>query len=795
MPFDVEGAKKAGYSEAEIAQHLAKQQGFDLDGAKKSGYSDADVIGHLSKAPPPDRQAPAAQPAPQTQPPATAARNTATAVTAPGKTLSALAGLGTGVGNTALGAQYWVGRGLKALADDPNSMVGGAANWLIRDAEQGRAKLAGELKPYADANPISAGAGKLTGEVVATLPVGGALAKAGGKALSFVPPSVAARFEPVLQAIGSSGFSTGRAAATTLGGKAADMGARMTGGAITGGASTALASPDDAGTGAVVGALAPPVLKGLGLAAKGAGKATGITGAELKALFQSDSTKAAQELMTALDLTPEQLPAVIAQLRGAQGFVPGSTPTVAQALNKPQASILQRIVSAGPGGEKLREALQQQAQARFDALKGIAPIAPDGAATMRADTGTAIGRYAQAERKQTKDAIREAYSNVDPLLTSRTNLPTTAFEDAAATFTGPGAVGESAAPARFVQEAQALSQPKGPIAPQIVDANGVPFRTTPEVRGANWDEVMRMRSSLTQNINTAKNAGDNQAAAALTQQKAALDKAIEDSLPPEMLARWQEANASRAAMGQRFDTGPQAAISKTRNGEPLVQGGEITQRFWGNRPGLAEDVQSFRRLINDNPALLGQFRSMVTTDGAEKAAMGDELGAKFVDWTRNMLPGLREVFDPQQVKMFQNIAQDIERNAATAKLGIGPGSNTYQNAANALDAGLLDSSILKQVAQRTPGLGQLVLEPARAALAESASKGKARRLADVLRDAQEAARVLEGQQRGPTKAAAARLSSSASAALSRELPSLGGLSLSDLLAATSYRAQPLLAAD
>jgi len=48
--FDVEGAKKAGYTDAEIADHLATQNKFDAAAARKSGYSDAEIIGHLSKA-------------------------------------------------------------------------------------------------------------------------------------------------------------------------------------------------------------------------------------------------------------------------------------------------------------------------------------------------------------------------------------------------------------------------------------------------------------------------------------------------------------------------------------------------------------------------------------------------------------------------------------------------------------------------------------------------------------------------------------------------------------------------
>lgn len=52
MAFDVEGARRAGYSEAEISNYLGQQNKFDVDKARKAGYSDAELIQHLSKAAP-----------------------------------------------------------------------------------------------------------------------------------------------------------------------------------------------------------------------------------------------------------------------------------------------------------------------------------------------------------------------------------------------------------------------------------------------------------------------------------------------------------------------------------------------------------------------------------------------------------------------------------------------------------------------------------------------------------------------------------------------------------------------
>lgn len=49
--FDVDAARKAGYSDDEILQHLTQSRKFDVNGALSSGYSKQDIINHLSGAP------------------------------------------------------------------------------------------------------------------------------------------------------------------------------------------------------------------------------------------------------------------------------------------------------------------------------------------------------------------------------------------------------------------------------------------------------------------------------------------------------------------------------------------------------------------------------------------------------------------------------------------------------------------------------------------------------------------------------------------------------------------------
>lgn len=52
MPFDIQGARAAGYSDAEIADELAKDTKFDTAGARAAGYSDAEIISELQPATP-----------------------------------------------------------------------------------------------------------------------------------------------------------------------------------------------------------------------------------------------------------------------------------------------------------------------------------------------------------------------------------------------------------------------------------------------------------------------------------------------------------------------------------------------------------------------------------------------------------------------------------------------------------------------------------------------------------------------------------------------------------------------
>lgn len=159
------------------------------------------------------------------------------------------AGFSKGVGNVMFGGQRLVGKGLEAVGATETGRA------LIEDAARRQAEQEAFIAPYKAVAPTATGAGEFGGEVVSTLPVGGVIAKG----VSKIPGA-----GNVAEAIRTGGFRTGAPAATTFGGRAADVATRAGGGAVVGGTSAALINPEEAGTGTVIGAAAPFVLPTVG---------------------------------------------------------------------------------------------------------------------------------------------------------------------------------------------------------------------------------------------------------------------------------------------------------------------------------------------------------------------------------------------------------------------------------------------------------------------------------------------------------------------------------------------------
>jgi hypothetical protein len=236
--------------------------------------------------------------------------------------------------------------------------------FLQEDAARRLAESQATVAPYKREFPILTGAGELGGEVLGTLPVGGALAAP----LKAIPAAA-----PLAQAIRTGGFSKG------------NLATRAAGGAVTGGATAAVINPAEAETGALVGgtvaAVAPPAIN---LLAKGASKV-----ADVRQMPNQLAAKIARDSLG----TPEQVAAARTAMQDAQAT--GLDMTAQQALARSgmvtpsaQATIERAIKGAQPKGARptadTRMSIETaQEAARTSTLNAVTPDLTEAINTRR----------------------------------------------------------------------------------------------------------------------------------------------------------------------------------------------------------------------------------------------------------------------------------------------------------------------------------------------------------------------------------------------------------------------------
>jgi hypothetical protein len=303
------------------------------------------------------------------------------------------------------------------------------ANRQRRDAMTGGLEALG-----ADPNDPGFKVGKFGAEVAGTLGVGGGVANAAAR----VAPGVAARVPGLVQAVRTSGMTTGPAA-PGVAGAAVNAATRAAGGAITGGASAGLVNPSDAAAGAVVGGIIPGILKLVGMAGTGVYQA-----------FKGGQPGAGKMLADAMGVSEPELQAIVAAAKAApDAVVPGSKLTLAQALqtqgaNQPSVKMLERIVAGGPGGDALLRRYEDQGAARLAALQAEGAQTYQGAAREEATrAGDKIGAVLRTQAGDDKAAARAAWETLYGRGAREgvaLELPLDAM-DAAMRPLGPGTVG------------------------------------------------------------------------------------------------------------------------------------------------------------------------------------------------------------------------------------------------------------------------------------------------------------------------------------------------------------------
>jgi hypothetical protein len=315
----------------------------------------------------------------------------------------------------------------------PNFLGGDTAE----ENEQRRRDMDAALQNLIGADPDSLAyqGGKLGAEIAGTAPIGGLLGRGVGAAANMAGRG--AQAAPLVQALTTSGFNAGGA----TGG--AGLALRALGGGATGAATAAAVNPEDAGSGAMIGAALPGVLQGIG-------KVGGAAGRVVRDMRTPADTKAANKLAQALDMQPGDLLRAIGQ-QGPQAL-PGYQATVPQILQNPVTSQLQRTLKAA-GANAIGDAERVQQQVFRDALEGVAPIA-NTVQDAAERAGGAIGDFGRAERAKVGKAVSAEFNAIDPFNESQILLPVDDFRAAAAKYLGEGTFGTGGKVAQALGKAQ-----------------------------------------------------------------------------------------------------------------------------------------------------------------------------------------------------------------------------------------------------------------------------------------------------------------------------------------------------
>jgi hypothetical protein len=588
---------------------------------------------------------------------------------------------------------------------------------------------------FADAQDlVGAGGSNITrvgGNIVATWPVGGVLgttAKAAGMT----------RFG---NALTSGGFSTGAPVAAGFVPKAVDMGLRMAGGGATGYATAGLVNSDEANTGGVIGAVLPP-----------AAKLAGAAGQRVLQAFRTATTpqevKIAQQLAAQLGVTADDIKAA---LTGPQ-IIPGYQPTVPQIVQNPVASQLQRTLKTA-GADALGEADRLQQSQFRDALGRIGPtdVSVQDAANR---AGGAIQDFAIPAEKAARARVGGMFDAI-PRDQAMIQLPIPQMQAARSKFLGPatfgtggGAVDQAIDAATAIgtrpAPAMALDYSSSDLARRVAGGHSHTPAGPTVPQAVPFDDIQKLRSSIGEAISQAGKSGNNQAKAALTVMKNAIDDKVAavaagEALPgevftPQAIDAWGQALQAHGAKKLRFNTGPQVGIFRQGgDGMPQIQGAEIPGKFFNSRRSQVEDVQAFKRLIGDREDLAQEMKRFAIAEGMGTANAAGDLTSKFVAWMKMRSGATGELFTPQEMATLNQVGNAVRRSMKAENLGRVSGSDTAQKLASLQSNGMLDSRLVDVLAHKTPFIGSFT-GPVLDSLRKTATQTRQGTMAGLLAD-------------------------------------------------------------
>jgi hypothetical protein len=537
---------------------------------------------------------------------------------------AAAEGIISGGGNVMFGGQELLGKGLQAIGATD---VGGA---LAADAARRRAEAQARVAPFKQEFPVSTGAGELGAEVVATLPVGGALA---------VP---VARVAPGLsQAIRTGGFSTGRA---VQGGatKAADLGTRIAGGAITGGATSALVNPTEFETGALVGAALPVAASVVAPVVKGATnfiKPSKLINESLAGALNNDPALMAQvkslldqgySIQDVAAITKSSgLAAFVNKAKGASNAVTDLYNQIDDALKATQAN---QLAAASQNVNALTQrnlpvATASPTQPRRDVMQSLA----DEAAALQAKQAAMTGQLTAQQQAQAaalaaqRQSVEGGITNLSQLELGRALAKSTqeGLETTRRTVIQPAyQKAFDAAPDATIdlsnlagiakeQRGELLTQLKG-LAPESAAllerfgpkqietmVQGVPVKQMAPPPPITLEQAHQIRQAI--NIDRAALKGSNEAGANITRKRldelyTSLNDAIERGVTPEARQLFNEANnLFKERVVNVYRTGQPSNLSRTSTlNEPMLRPGDIVTKAMADEGSTLQFLKVFK---------------------------------------------------------------------------------------------------------------------------------------------------------------------------------------------------------
>ena len=366
-------AKAAGYSDDDIAKHLSARADLapKIKQATDAGYKPEQIVAHLSAAPAQQAQQ-AGGDQPYTAPTfserkaaafnAGKAEGNAIAMAVPNLVAGGVRGAGS-IGATLISP---IDKATDMIMGDREKNVAGLITGqqpLSRNEERRKQMDAGLQTMGAQPDSFMYKTGKLGTEIAGTAGAGGLVGNGIVKAAPLLERvgMSAPTIRALANSAGSGGFTTGAVVAPGIKAAAANMGTRVAGGALAGGAGAGMVNPNDMATGTMIGGFLPPVLAGTG-------KAASYLGRSIYSLAQP-FTAAGQERSAGsiINQFAKDGPTAINGIE----HVAGSAPTLAEATGNAGIAGLQRNVSeVRPNLFTARQKANNAA--RETALEGVA---------------------------------------------------------------------------------------------------------------------------------------------------------------------------------------------------------------------------------------------------------------------------------------------------------------------------------------------------------------------------------------------------------------------------------------